>query len=195
MCGMQTGIYSLIQLIQFSSLNLPALPADDYIPFIPFFVVPYVLFYAYLPSVPVYISGKNAHDFKKYVIVWAAVLSVCSIAHIVYPTYVIRAEVTGNGFFDRLVSLVYSIDGTTNCLPSVHCATAWLCFIGLRGRREVKMPVKAASFLFSALVCLSTVFIKQHWILDVITAVAVSELFWAAAGKCIRFFSENSSGA
>ena len=186
-CFLQTGSYVLIQ--QFSLVNARSveLAIDSYIPFIPFFSLPYVLFYVYLPSVPLYISFKSNADFKKYKIVWILTLAICSLIHVLYPTYIIRAQIHGTDIFSRFVAFIYSVDGITNCMPSVHCATAWLAFIGIRHRNEIKPLIKFMLCLLSLCICFSTVLIKQHWVIDILSAVAIVELVWFAVGKVQQY--------
>jgi membrane-associated phospholipid phosphatase len=82
----------------------------------------------------------------------------------------------GNSPADVLIRFVYWIDAPTNLFPSIHCLVSWMCFIGVRGKSYVPKWYQIFSCLFAVAVFASTLFTKQHFIVDVIAGVVIAEL-------------------
>lgn len=101
---------------------------------------------------------------------------ICGIFFILLPTTNIRPEVTGSSFSELLIQFVYWIDAPTNLFPSIHCLVSWLCFVGIRGRSYVPKWYQAFSALFAIAVFASTLFTKQHFIVDVAAGIVIAEV-------------------
>ena len=101
---------------------------------------------------------------------------ICGIFFILLPTTNIRPEVTGNSFPELLIQFVYWIDAPTNLFPSIHCLVSWLCFAGIRGKGYVPKWYQAFSALFAIAVFASTLFTKQHFIVDVAAGIVIAEV-------------------
>lgn len=101
---------------------------------------------------------------------------ICGIFFILLPTTNIRPEVTGSSFPELLIQFVYWIDAPTNLFPSIHCLVSWLCFVGIRGRSYVPKWYQAFSALFAIAVFASTLFTKQHFIVDVAAGIVIAEV-------------------
>ena len=78
--------------------------------------------------------------------------------------------------------LIYANDQPYNVLPSLHCyeATAihLASFGGAAGRRY--KGLRAASAVIAVLICLSTLFVKQHSVLDLVSGCLLAGLVYAA---------------
>ena len=73
------------------------------------------------------------------------------------------------------------MDDPTRLFPSIHCLVSWFCFIGIRGRKNVPRAYRVFSCLFALLVCVSTQFTKQHYIVDVFGGILLAEgMYWLA---------------
>ena len=81
-----------------------------------------------------------------------------------------------------LCRLIYANDQPYNVLPSLHCyeATAihLASFGGAAGRRYTGL--RAASAVIAVLICLSTLFVKQHSVLDLLSGCLLAGLVYAA---------------
>ena len=100
----------------------------------------------------------------------------CLLAFIIVPSTIIRPEITGNGIFEQLTKLIYSMDSPDNLLPSIHCLENWICFRGAMKCKKVGKVYKTFMFVAAILVFASTLMVKQHVVLDVIAGIAVVEL-------------------
>ena len=149
---------------------------DEAIPLVPFFVVFYVL--AYIQWVVGYIIIARESEEVCYRVLSGEHISkiICFAFFLILPTAIVRPEVTGTGFFNWGVRIIYGADVPTNLFPSIHCLESWLCF---RCSLTLKKVPKwyAPLMLFITLgVFASVVFMKQHFFVDIIAGVAVAEL-------------------
>lgn len=93
-----------------------------------------------------------------------------------WPTRIERPlfdVVPDRSFLDWAVGLNYSIDPPVNCFPSLHVGNA--VFVALVARR-LDRRVGAACFAIAAAIALSTLFVKQHYAMDVAGGALVA---WA----------------
>jgi membrane-associated phospholipid phosphatase len=81
-----------------------------------------------------------------------------------------------------LVALEYRLDEPYNLFPSLHVAISWLAWLACRDRVRPRALFLAVVVAIS----ISTVFVKQHYIVDVVAGVALAVAAWAAAGRWSR---------
>ncbi|MEI6462692.1 MAG: phosphatase PAP2 family protein [bacterium] len=139
---------------------------DKYIPLIPVFVIPYLFGLLFWFSTIVIVNLKADKSYARkfnIVVIVASVLSV--IIYLVIPTFVIRPEITGTDFFSSILNLVYSNDRVNNAAPSGHTFYTLLCSLGLY---RIFPKQKYLWIIISILIISSTVFTKQHNIMDVV---------------------------
>ena len=156
---------------------------DEIIPFVPAFISVYIL--AYFQWVFGYgiIARENKQIFYRIVIAEIIAKAMALVCFIAVPTTIERPEITGTGVWDTLTAYVYNADAPDNLFPSVHCLESWVCF---RGAMYLKKPgkwYKYASLVFTLLVFASTVFVKQHVVLDMVGAVVFVEIGMFISGK------------
>ena len=100
----------------------------------------------------------------------------CLICFLVIPATIVRPEITGNAPWDYLTRLIYSID-TPDCLcPSLHCLESYICFRGATLSEKLPRWYTWVMGIFTLLVFASTVFVKQHFVVDIIAGVVVGEI-------------------
>ena len=74
---------------------------------------------------------------------------------------------------DLVIKLTFLYDSPPlNCFPSIHCLFCFQVIYGFTFSK-VKNKTKILIILFSILIIFSTLFIKQHYIFDVISALLV----------------------
>lgn len=78
--------------------------------------------------------------------------------------------------WDSFMRFLYWIDPGDNIFPSLHCMIAWLCWVGVRGNKQVPLPWRILTLIMAMLVCLSTLTTRQHVLLDVFGGILLSEL-------------------
>ena len=160
-------------------------PLDDLFPFCEIFIVPYVLWYFLVAGSILYFALYNIENFnnlQKYIIITQV---VATITYIVFPTtHNLRPiEFEKDNIFAHLVAILYQIDPPTNVLTSLHVAfSVAIASIWLR-EESAKLWWKIFVVIFAVLVFLSTVYTKQHSVIDGIAAMFVCLfaeylLFW-----------------
>lgn len=148
---------------------------DDLIPFCEFFVIPYVFWYFFLVLTLLYFAAYNPDGFRRFMR-YIIVTQVVAVAiYIFFPS---RQDLRPESFareniFTRLIGALYAFDTNTGVCPSLHVAyslgmvSAWL------KERDIGRFWKAFVVIASILICLSTMFIKQHSALDFFAALPV----------------------
>lgn len=156
-------------------------PLDDYIPFIKEFVIFYIAWYFYIAYGLIYIGFKSKWDFFKLLIFLFGGMCTSYTIYLVYPNCQnLRPNFTGSDIFSSIIKLLYKIDTPTNVFPSLHVFNAIAIDSALRNNasfREKPLGSKI-SFLLMLLISLSTVFIKQHSIVDTAAGVLLGLLFY-----------------
>ena len=183
------SLYFVFYMIWFawveSRANLPYhvihFPLDDYIPFCEYFIVPYCMWHPLLFLMTIYLAFYDVETFRKYMwFVLAGLVSAIVVCWIFPNGQDLRpAEFPRHNVFTWMVSRIYAADTNTNVCPSMHvigCVglVAACCESpGLRRRhlQWVMIPL-------GVLICISTVFVKQHSILDMFVAIPYSVVAW-----------------
>lgn len=103
--------------------------------------------------------------------------TLCFLFFLIIPTTNVRPEITEyQNIWDLLMKLVYRFDEADNLFPSIHCLVSWLCWIGVRKRKDIPIGYRYFSLITAVAVCISTLTTKQHVIADVIGGVLLAEL-------------------
>lgn len=160
-------------------------PLDQVIPFLPVFAVPYVLWFAYIAAGLVFLMFTDQKLFVKTQLYLYIGYEIALLIYLVFPHGQPLRPNMGDypvDLFTDMVRNLYANDTNTNCFPSIHVLNQLAVHIGLcHSTLFCKHPwIKRLSFAFTVLVCASTVFIKQHSILDVIAALPLSWLCYRA---------------
>lgn len=168
----QSLIYFLTKLVQEKAFVLNS-SLEDKIPFISWFVYFYIIWYPMLLIIPICIYNKKKDVFYRYFSVYIISVLICGIIFVLFPTTLTRPVIKGTDITSFLVNKVYELDTpATNCLPSIHCLVSILFMYGIRKLR-INNVWKAIVYVLSICIILSTFFIKQHVILDLLAAIAV----------------------
>ena len=151
---------------------------DLRLPFVPQFLIIY--FGCYVFWAVNYILAARQEREQVYRFFTADIISrcVCLIIFLAYPTTNTRPVIEGNGIWDLLAGWLYSIDAADNLFPSIHCLVSWFCFIGVRKSRKIPGWYKGCSFVMAALICASTQFTKQHYMIDLVAGIFLAEFCW-----------------
>lgn len=168
----QSLIYFITKLVQQNVFVLNS-SLEDKIPFISWFVYFYIIWYPMLLIIPLIIYQKRKEVFYKYFSAYIISVLICGVIFVLFPTTLIRPNVLENNITLKLVNIVYELDTpATNCLPSIHCLIAILFMYGI-SKIRINNVWKAIVYVLSVCIILSTFFIKQHVILDLLAAIAV----------------------
>lgn len=151
------------------------MPLDDLIPFCEWFLLPYVFWYALIVISLGYFLLYNVDSFKRLQ-TFIIITQVCAmVIYIVFPNRqdLRPAEFPRENFLTACIGFLYRFDTNTGVCPSLHVAYS----IGIA---SVWVKQKYASKLWRGfvvvaviLICLSTMFIKQHSAVDFFVALPV----------------------
>lgn len=160
---------------------------DQAVPIVPEFIIIYLGCYLFWGINYILIAGQGKEHCYRFVTADIMSRLICCLFFLILPTTNIRPEL-GDGLWENILQFVYDIDAPTRLFPSIHCLVSWFCYIGIRGQKQVPKWYRAFSCVFALLVCASTQFTKQHYIVDVFGGIAIAELTYYIAfhTKCYR---------
>ncbi len=148
---------------------------DDWIPFCEWFLIPYAGWYALIVFSLVYFALYNVDNFRKlqiYIMITQAVAMICYIA---FPTRqdLRPAEFSRDNLLTQAIACLYAVDTNTGVCPSLHVAySLGIASVWLR-EKSAGVVGKTLIVIAVILICLSTMFIKQHSAVDVFAALLV----------------------
>ena len=91
----------------------------------------------------------------------------------------------GTGFCEWLVRFIYQMDAPVNLFPSIHCLESWCAIHAAFAMKKMPKWYRLVTVVMSLGVFASTLFIKQHVILDMFGGIAVFEIGYWIAGKIV----------
>ena len=168
--------YILPEKLIIDNYTSTAIPLDDKIPFFAPAVAFYVLWFPLTFFTGLWLMFRDARNFPRYMIALTICMTVSGAIYLLWPNgQDLRPDLSQpRGLFEWMLSGLYDIDTNTNVLPSLHvsCTAAVIaCIWTTPGVRRV-WP-RCAVTLLGLLVASSTVFVKQHAILDLFAGAAL----------------------
>lgn len=155
-------------------------PADDYIPFIEFFIIPYMLWFAFIAVTIAYFFFTDTNGFYKLVTFLFTGMTLFLIISTLYPNGLdLRPEVFArDNIFVDMVKTLYKTDTSTNVLPSIHVFNSIGAHIAISHSQHLQKYrwVQISSLILTVSIVLSTMFLKQHSIIDVICAFLMAAI-------------------
>ncbi len=153
------------------------LPLDDLIPFCEWMYIPYVLWYPFMGVMGLYLAFTAPEEYKRYMVyIGVSFLSALVIFSLFHTGQDLRPDIAALGrdnLFTRAIAALYVADTNTNVCPSLHVvgslAVVFAVFHNGRLRRTVWCPIGCVIIAVS--IILSTVFIKQHSVVDVFVGI------------------------
>ena len=152
---------------------------DRKIPFCEYFIIPYLLWFAYVVgTLLLFLFTQSKEEFYKLTGNLFVGMSVCLGICTLRPNIQVLRPVVDpdQNIFCWLVSMIYRADTPTNVFPSIHVYASIGVHIALvRSTYGKKYPIfRLASGLLMLSIILSTMFLKQHSVLDVMAATILS---------------------
>ena len=145
---------------------------DDQIPFIEYFVVPYILWFPYVALTILLLLFTDKDEYIKACKFLFIGMTIFLIISSLYPNghYLRPMTFEHDNIFVTLTQFIYSNDTSTNLFPSIHVYNSIGVNIAIHRCRLFKdnKYVKAASSVIMVSIILSTMFLKQHSVFDVI---------------------------
>jgi len=149
-----------------------AVPLDARLPIWPIFVWPYLVFLIVFWLVILYAFWTDRR-FVPLAKTITLTFLVAYVVYIIYPTGVVRSTISGTDWSSQLLGWLYRHDWPEKAFPSLHNASAAVViFYALIERLRGRIWIVA----FCIIVIMSTVILKQHYLLDLVSGLALGSL-------------------
>ena len=160
---------------------------DHYIPFCEWFVIPYFLWFAFVAVTLLYFFFTNKRDFTRLCLFLFTGMTICLLIYYIWPNgQNLRPDLATLGrdnIFIKMLAGLYTTDTSTNVCPSIHvlnsvgCCAAILKSNALRNKKWLR----TGTVILTVAICLSTVCLKQHSVVDVFWGLMLSTAMYLLA--------------
>ena len=151
---------------------------DDLIPFCEGFLIFYCFWYAFLVGSLLYFFLYDVRRFRQLQVYIIITQVVAMIIYVLWPSiqYLRPDSFARDNVLTRVMAFIFAFDTPTGVCPSLHVAYSL-------GIASVWLKVRSASrwwkgfVVFSAvMICISTAFVKQHSVVDILAAIPLGLL-------------------
>ncbi|MGN1166567.1 MAG: phosphatase PAP2 family protein [Lachnospiraceae bacterium] len=153
-------------------------PLDDFIPFIEFFIIPYCLWFVFMAVSVLYFFFTDKTGFYRLISFLIIGMTLFLIVCTIFPNGLnLRPTVFArDNIFVDMVKKIYAADTPTNVLPSIHVFNTLGVLIAVSHSDKLKAHklVRCSTYILGILIILSTIFLKQHSVTDVIAAFVMA---------------------
>jgi membrane-associated phospholipid phosphatase len=169
-------MYMIIAIVSRTRVTYrPELALDRAIPLEPAWMLVYGSLYIFVVTLPILVVRERTL-IRRAMQSYLLVMGLSYAIFLLYPTRASRPEVAGDGFAAWSLRVMYDIDPPYNCFPSLHVAYS---FISALACARVHRGVGRGALAWASLIAVSTLFTKQHYVLDVIAGSAAAGLAYA----------------
>lgn len=155
---------------------------DDIIPFNELFIIPYLLWFLYIAVTVVYLFFTSKEDFYKICAYLFIGMTICLMIYTIWPNgqNLRPASFANDNILTDMVKRLYNQDTSTNVFPSIHVFNSIGAHIAIASSRRLKNNklVRISSLLLAILISLSTVFLKQHSVMDGFGAIILGSIMY-----------------
>ena len=171
--GLQTLLYFGAEAFEGKPHNV-AKKIDGHIPFVPAFVYIYVLWFPLILLFPLALFQADPMAYARYQTAIVLDIALSLLCYLVYPTSFARPEAP-NTVSGRAMKLVFrgSYKGL-NCAPSMHCSMCYLVLHFVGSTSGLPLAVTAIAAPIALGIVISTLFTKQHVVIDVLSAIPLA---------------------
>lgn len=157
---------------------------DDAIPFCEIFLIPYLFWFVFLVGMLLYTLLLDTRAFKGMMRFIIVSYSAAILIYMFFPNcqQLRPPAFERDNVLTRFIARFYEFDTNTNVCPSIHVIGSAAVMFAAWDSRDFRTPVWRAVFcVMAVLISVSTVFIKQHSVLDLLAAVPVCALAYIFA--------------
>lgn len=155
---------------------------DDKIPFLEYFIVPYLLWFVFVAGFVLYFFFKDSGEFYKLTGLLICGMTLFLIISTLYPNGLTLRPTSfaRDNIFVNLCKRLWTADTATNVFPSIHVYNSLAVAIAVVKSKHLKSHrwIQISSVILAILIILSTVFLKQHSVVDVIGGFVCIAIFY-----------------
>lgn len=153
-------------------------PFDQMVPFIKWFIIPYAfwIFYIYICLLFYYKKDRQVYYLTLATYVVSALISYGIYS--IFQTTVPRPDIQDNDIVSQLVRYIYQRDRPFNCFPSIHVFSSYLMMKTLFKSSFKTKINQMLIYGMSIFIIVSTMFVKQHVLLDVVGGILLAEVVY-----------------
>ncbi|SDB62337.1 MULTISPECIES: phosphatase PAP2 family protein [unclassified Butyrivibrio] len=147
---------------------------DDKIPFLEIFIIPYLGWFVYCSFFFfLFLLMYDMEDFFKNAAFFFTGMTLFLIISSIWPNiqYMRPAVMPRDNIFTHMIQNLYKTDTPTNLWPSIHVYNAIGTHLAISNSKRFEKWLKNSSLVFCILIILSTMFIKQHSVIDVLGGI------------------------
>ena len=167
--------------------TLVTIDIDKWIPFNELFVIPYLLWFAYIAATIAFFFFTSKTDFYRCCGFLFIGMTICLIIYTIWPNgqNLRPTSFARDNILVDIAKTLYSADTSTNVCPSIHAFNSIGAHIAISKSERLRSHrwVIRSSFVLMILICLSTMFLKQHSAFDVICSVMLSGFMYVMVYK------------
>ena len=157
--------------------------ADHLIPFCEYFIIPYLLWFAYIAVTVIIFVFLDRKDFVRLCLMLGIGMTIfLAVSYFIPNIQPLRPHVfPRDNIFTDLVKTLYATDTNTNVLPSIHVYNSVVVATAISKAQQLEKfrGLRISSNILCMLIVLSTMFLKQHSVYDVLTSIAMATaLYW-----------------
>lgn len=183
-----TSINHLSNFLQRTAFD-PEIAFDTNLAFIPWMFIPYITLFFYYPAAA-FLGNKDDNMWRQNIIFHQMMTISCWFVFAVFLLFPVEIDLRGpiqdqlqdGDFWHPFYVFMHSIDTPWNSWPSIHVVQSTQVVLILRywyPSDTTKVKVAQGLLLFAwAMLILSTMFTKQHYLWDVVTGLLYAYLMW-----------------
>lgn len=160
---------------------------DDRIPFCEYFLIPYLFWFVFLVGISLYTLLFDVKSFEKFMKFVMITYTAAILIYMVFPNCQELRPVLfeRDNVFTRFMTAFYQFDTNTNVCPSIHViGSAAVLFTAWHSKHFGTQGWRIAFSIAASLISISTVFLKQHSVLDILAAIPICVIaYYVVFGK------------
>lgn len=154
---------------------------DDLIPFCEWFAIPYYLWFAFVPVMILLILHRSKEEYFKCCKILYGGMTICLLIYLLFPTGLrLREPVENRNVLCSMINALRSVDTPTNVCPSIHVSsTIGIMLVVMNAKVFHKAyVVKAIVMVLGILICIATVVLDQHSVVDSVCGMLLSTVLY-----------------
>ena len=165
-----------------TDFHLVSMPIDYKIPFCEYFIIPYFMWFLFVPAIVGYEFFYSKKEYYQCCAYLFSGMTIFLIVSTLWPNgqHLRPAVMPRDNIFTRMVAALYRTDTPTNLWPSIHVYNSLGAHFAIIRSKcfEKKKGIRIGSLILAVSIILATMLIKQHSVFDVLTAFVMAAVMY-----------------